>query len=399
MKPTFYVNRLGAQDKVPTVDTYLTKEIFDDIICRLFGQLGDYEVIWEEKRIVGRLIKLETDDQIIYINLSQNGIIRGRDYQIQSIPTALSIFLNEQGYNKKKSNFYFYFMPFSGNNNTDYMRFFYRMLKTAGVTFLNADYGLPGIEILPFNTVKDIIRARNENRGANSSNQSTYITDEGEYYHIYGKTFGANQKETTLLCYAVSAVTDKPVKVFQIVDNGSTKLSDRDIESISNFETLINKHNIEVLDDSYEFDNDDSDTVKDNLRNPKFVYNLLNKTGGEKRCALCGCKIDSVIQAAHIYEVNQIRKRNDLTFEQKLALATDIDNGIWLCENHHKLFDRRLINFEEGHLVISNNLDDEDKVFVQEITTITEIEPQFINERMLAFFDMRAGIPPRVVLS
>ena len=36
---------------------------------------------------------------------------------------------------------------------------------------------------------------------------------------------------------------------------------------------------------------------------------------------------------------------------------------------------------------------------MQEITTITEIEPKFINDKMLAFFDMRSGIPPRVVLS
>lgn len=36
-------------------------------------------------------------------------------------------------------------------------------------------------------------------------------------------------------------------------------------------------------------------------------------------------------------------------------------------------------------------------MFVQEITTITEIEPQFINDRMLAFFDMRSGVPLRVV--
>lgn len=214
MKPTFYVNRIGAQDKVPTVDTYLTTKIFDDIITRLFGKKVEYDVLWKEERIVGRLIKLETDDKMIYINLSQNGIIRGRDYQIQSIPTALSIFLSEQKFIKKTTQFYFYFLPFSGNNNTSYMKFFYRMMKTTGVKFLNLDYGLKGEIIKPFNSVKDIIRARNENRTSNSGNQSTFITDEGEFYHIYGKTFGANQKETTLLCYAVSAVTDKPVKVF-----------------------------------------------------------------------------------------------------------------------------------------------------------------------------------------
>ena len=51
------------------------------------------------------------------------------------------------------------------------------------------------------------------------------------------------------------------------------------------------------------------------------------------------CKIDRIIQAAHIYPVASIRKRDDLEFEEKFKLAVDADNGMWLCENHHKLFD------------------------------------------------------------
>lgn len=395
MTPTFYIKRKGAQDKVPTVDTYVTENVLNDMIIRIFGKLLDYKVVWEDERIVGRLIKLETDDKIYYINLSQGGLIRGRDYQIQSIPTALAIYLDEKSKNIKQSIFYFYFLPFVGNNNTSYMNFFYRMMKTAGIIFLNADYGL-GSEPIEFSTVKDIIRARNENRMANSANKSTYITDEGDYYHIYGKTFGANQKETTLLCYSISAITDKPVRLFQIIDNGSNKLSQQDINSIYKFADLNSLEHIEILDESYEFDNDDGDIVRDNLRSPRFIYNLLNKYNGEKKCALCGCHIESIVQAAHIYEVRQIRKRTDLDFEHKLKLATDIDNGIWLCENHHKLFDRGLIYFDNGHIVFSKDLDEDEKIFVKQITTIEQIEPQYINDRMLAFFDLRAGLVPRV---
>ncbi len=100
----------------------------------------------------------------------------------------------------------------------------------------------------------------------------------------------------------------------------------------------------------------------------------------------------------HTFFNTSIRKRSDLNDVEKFSLAIDKDNGIWLCENHHKLFDRELIWFEEGKLCVSNHIDGEDTAFVKQITTIEEIEPCYINDRMLAFFDMRTGIPPRVVV-
>lgn len=311
----------------------------------------------------------------------------------------MSIYLSESKYQKKKASFWFYFLPFNGNNETNYMLFFYRVMKTIGIKFANPDLGLEHTILKEYSTVKDMILARNTLREANSGNKSTYITDEGDYYHIYGKTIGANQKETTLLCFALSAITDKPVKLFQILDNDSTAISEQDKEAITNHCSQYGNYDIDVLDDSYQFDGDDSDTVKDNLRSPQFIYNLLSKFDGEKKCALCGCKIERIIQAAHIYPVADIRKRHDLDFSAKFKLAVDGDNGIWLCENHHKLFDSGLIWLEEGKLCISRKLNSDDLLFVKQVTTIEEIEPRFINERMLAFFDSSAGIPPRIVLA
>lgn len=397
MKPTFKINRLGAQGRSPSYDIFLTKEILDDI-CKRVLHTTNYDIEWIEKRNEGRLITLETSNSIEYINLSQEGKIGGRNYQVQSIPTALSKYLKEEKTQTKKCSFWFYFLPFVGNNETNYMLFFYRIMKTVGIKFINPDYGLEHTQLVEYSTVKDIINARNNLRGANSGNHSTYITDEGDYYHIYGKTFGANQKETTLLCFAISAITDKPVKLFQIIDNDSREISEQDKQAIIDYSRRNGNKTIEVLDDSYQFDNDTSDTVKDNLRSPQFIYNLLHKFGGEKKCVLCDCKIDRIIQAAHIYPVASIRRRNDLQFEDKFRLAVDADNGIWLCENHHKLFDSNLIWFEEGQLCISQKLNDEDLLFVKHVTTIEQIEPQYINERMLAFFDSRAGIQSRLVL-
>lgn len=397
MKAIFKINRLGAQIKSPTYDTFLNKEILDDI-CNRICNTNDYDVVWIENKNKGRLITLETDDTINYINLSQNGEIQGRNYQVQSIPTAFSIFLKDEIINKKQSVFWFYFLPFAGNNETKYMIFFYRIMMTVGIKFLNPNFGLEHTQLIPYNSVKDMIYERNELRNANSGNQSTYITDEGDYYHIYGKTFGANQKETTLLCFAISAITDKPVKLFQIADNESMKISYQDREAIIKYSKTHGNKTIEILDNSYQFDNDTSDYIKDNLRSPRFIYNLLNKFGGEKKCVLCNCKIDRIIQAAHIYPVASIRKRDDLDFDNKLRLAVDADNGIWLCENHHKLFDSGLIWFEDGHLVISNKLNKEDLLYIKQVTTMDRIESKYVNDRMLAFFDSRAGNPSRIVL-
>lgn len=397
MKAKFRINNFGAQDKMPRYDKILNKMILDDIANRIL-KTNDYDVEWCPEKNKGRLITLETDNTIHYINLSQTGRVKGRNYQIQSIPTALSIYLTQKKFSKKKCIFDFYFLPFEGNNETKYMLFFYRVMKTVGINFINPDYGLEHTILKEYTTVKEIISERNKLRSKNTGNQSTYITDEGDFYHIYGKTFGANQKETTLLCFAISAITDKPVKLFQILDNDSTRISDRDKQAISDYCDYEGKSEIEILDDSYRFDGDDTDSINDNLRNPQFIYNLLSKFGGEKKCALCGCKIDRIIQAAHIYPVADIRRRNDLSFDAKLKLAVDKDNGIWLCENHHKLFDSGLIWFDEGKLCISKKLNAADLLFVEQVTTIKEIEPQYINERMLAFFDKRAGLPSRVVL-
>lgn len=389
MKPKFWINRLGAQNKSLTFDVILNDELLTDIVNRLTGQ-SLYEVEWIEKRNEGRLITLETDDTVYYVNLSQYGLIQSRNNYFQSVATALRIYLQGKKKTQKKCIFYFYFLPFSGNNKTDYMKFIYRIMRTIGIYFLNSDYGLKGVVLSEFTSVKDIITTRNLLRNANSSNKSTYITDEGTCYHIYGKTFGANQKETTLLCFALSMLTDKPLKLFQIIDNDSDALSKNDINAIYEFSIENKSKGFEIVDESLMFDEKETTELStDNLRSPKFIYNLLDKFNGEKKCSLCECKIESIVQAAHIYPVSAIRKRADLSYEEKLEIATDGDNGLWLCENHHKLFDRNIIWFENGKIVVSSKLNSFDILFVEHITTIDEIQPEYINEKMLSYFDMR----------
>lgn len=99
--------------------------------------------------------------------------------------------------------------------------------------------------------------------------------------------------------------------------------------------------------------------------------------------------LPSIIQGAHIHPVAAIKKRKDLTYQKRLELATDKDNGLWLCENHHKLFDRALIYFTHGKVLYNNTLDDSSIAFINKITTESTLSDTIYNARMQEFFSLR----------
>jgi hypothetical protein len=392
MKPKFTICRLGAQKKAQNVDEIITKSVLQDICKRLTHQ-EKYDIDWVEERINGKMFTFETDNTKYYITYTLNRV-GGRNSYLQSVPTAFGIFINDALYNTKKSLFCLYFTHHNGNNQTRYHQFIYRLLKSIGVCFINSDEELKGLNVQPYDNVKDLISDREFNTIHNNYNQSSYITDEGSYYHVYGKTFGANQKETTMLCLALCGISDKPIRLFQISDNDSKYLSDTDIDAIKTYATKFSKVGIEILDDTYEFEDDNEQVPiktdpQSSLRSPRFILNLLEKTGGHKSCSLCQCEIESIIQGAHIYPVQAIKQQTDLSFEERLKMATDKNNGIWLCENHHKLFDRGLIRFENGKLKIMPKLNDNDKEFVNTISTIQAIDQNYFTSKMAEYFKKR----------
>lgn len=392
MKPKFTICRLGAQAKVANVDTIITDADFSKICRRLTGQ-SQFDVKWVDKRIKGKMFTLETDSQIFYITYTPK-VVGGRNSYLQSVPTAFGIYLNEFVTSRKRCKFCLYFTPFRGENQTRYHQLMYRLLISMGVNFINADEGLRGLGLQGYSTVRELIIDRETNRSRNSYNQSSYITDEGTSYHVYGKTFGANQKETTMLCLALCRISDKTIRLFQISDNDSEYLSDKDIESITFFAKNFGRAKIEVLNDTYDFRENDEQPYAptpsdESLRSPRFIFNLLEKTGGHKCCSLCHCKIESIIQGAHIYPVYAIKQRLDLPFSERLRMATDQNNGLWLCENHHKLFDRGLIKFEDGRLQVLPKLTDSDVAFVEKISPYKSIQSDYYTPAMAKYFEMR----------
>lgn len=66
----------------------------------------------------------------------------------------------------------------------------------------------------------------------------------------------------------------------------------------------------------------------------------------QSKCAFCGFRIPEALEAAHIVPWSVANE------EEKL----DVRNGILLCSNHHKLFDKNIYLLEEDYTIHLNGL-------------------------------------------
>jgi hypothetical protein len=323
------------QKKQECYSDILTKDILEDVCLRVTG-IKRYTCEFDDEGYnIGRMAILEYDGVKAYISFSETDA-NGRNSSFQSMPSALSRYILDAQQNKRIC---FYFLPSSGNMETDYFLFMYRLMMTAGIEFLN-DREFLSQQIQPFYTITDVIASRNANRGRNRSNNPTYITQSPERVtQIYGKTYGASKYETTLLAVALSRLTSSQIELYQICEQSLSvlpKLSQQAIELLGKVKLIPTDLRMERV----EFQD------RNSLRSPLYTYNLLAKLGS-KKCALCSCEISELIEGAHIWPVSEIKKEAAIGIDEKLRMATDGDNGLWLCENHHKMLDLNLIIIDE----------------------------------------------------
>lgn len=367
----------------------VTVDVLTDVCYRITGQtqftyayvVNEYEDEFIPKSYnKGRTAIMQYRDAVAYISFSEQKI-GGRNSSIQSVATAYNMFYRNV-YPKK--NIYYYFLNALGNADTSYQKFIYRLMSTVGFVFLN-DVEYIGERIQPFNSIEDIMFNRKINTGRNQSNNPTYITkSSSRIIEVYGKTFGANKYETSLLCYALSMLCQREqnIKLYQVVEGNLTILPNASLEVIrqmGKIELIQTDMRLEKI----QFEDNNS------LRSPRYTYNLLNKLG-KKHCALCNCEIPELIQGAHIWPVSAIKKAPALTMEQRLGYALDGENGLWLCENHHKMFDEGLITFDEGgRLIFHNGIDQRHMKFIDEITKYRILPDKVVTEQFLWYLWQR----------
>ena len=292
----------------------VTNSVLTDICSKITGQSSftveyvddDYSDSYLAKGYNrGRLAILHYGGKVHYISFSEKEI-GGRNSSVQSVPTAYNMFyLNP---NSSKSIFY-YFLNETGNAGTDYQMLIYRLMKTIGFMFLN-DVSALGVSISAFSSIEDIMHTRRANSGKNQSNNSTYVTKSSiRNYDIYGKTYGANKYETSMICYALSQLAEPYhlLTLYEVCEGNLIELPKASLEVISKM------NNIKVIATDMALEKNVFEE-NNSLRSPRYIFNLLDRLGN-KRCALCNCEIPELIQGAHVLPVAAIKKLPAMTLE------------------------------------------------------------------------------------
>lgn len=356
----------------------MSTEILQDISRRI-TQEENFNISYIDETNEGQLATLHFNDNIYYIFLFQKKDARNASFQ--SFPTALLKSLNDS----QSAGIFCYFLPLGQNElskiETDYFKFMYRLMMTVGTTFINEE--ILNYQIVPFNTVEDIILGKKNTRESNRGNKSTYITkspDEG--IQVFGKLYGANKYDTVLLCYALYWVSTSHIKVYEIKEGNLKKLPGPSRDNLISL-------GIEIETVSWTIERSYYDQDNENLRSPRYNYNLLEKYG-DKKCALCDCDIPEIIQGAHIWPVADIKRDNALSQDEKLASAIDGNNGLWLCNNHHKLLDSHIIKiFEDCSVKYKNSLNESQSNYLKNITTSSYLSENMVNEGMTEYIVRR----------
>lgn len=375
-RPHFTIkNRFQKRSEL--YEDILTADILRDVCQRLTGR-GDYTVTFDNTSYnIGRLAILEYNGTINYVSFSEFEI-RSRNSFFQSFPSALVKYHQE---NNPRKNINFYFLEPDGNIETDYFILMYRLMRTAGTNFLNEREYLATI-IPPFNSVSDIIVQRNLNRGRNRGNASSYVTiDENATLQIFGKTFGANKYETTLLCLAIHEITPYPMELYEIQEGNLRQLP-------NDARNVILSLGIDVIPSDLVLERREFET-NDSLRSPTYIYNLLEKLG-DKKCSLCNCEIPQIIQGAHIWQVASIKRANNIDLDTKIQYAIDGDNGLWLCNNHHKLFDVNLLYITpDGRLKYKSNIEQTHEDYLKNITINNRLPNEILTPSFIDYLNKR----------
>ena len=376
-----FVIKNNFQKRSKHYSDILTEDILKDVCRKLTGS-DIYKVEFDNVGYnIGRLALLKYNNSTSYISFSEPDP-DGRNSSFQSVTSALSRYILDTNKNKK---IFFYFLPSSNNVETNYFVFMYRVMKTAGIDFLNEN-GVLKQTIHPFSTIEDIITARNINRGYNRSNNSTFITRSSEYIsQIYGKMYGANKYETTLLGVALSFLSTM-VEIYQVSEGDLTELPKKSQDALNSL------GNVKLIASDFSMERNEF-LKQENLRSPLYIYNLLDKLG-PKKCALCDCEIPELIQGAHIWPISEIKKVPDASIKKKVRWATDGENGLWLCENHHKMFDANLIIIKEtGKVEYIATLEESHKKFIIETTPHLTLKPNILSHKFLIYLQKRLSVP------
>ncbi len=259
-----------------------------------------------------------------------------------------------------------------------------------------------------------------------SGDEEKYIT---EGYTYTFKSLSAQGYDSLLRCWCLKVLADKENKYIRFrlgkqyfaYDEDEKKIADKLTGPILKTFEYANINIDIVEDDTFLIERKIADETyvryreKGELRNQTLFRNNLRKTGIPVECACCGQDNTSIIDAAHIYEVNKVKtegtqefnkfiKENNLEnlidnnskykneiFFKKYSIVNAGENGIWLCKNHHGLFDNNYYCFdcETGKIVLHFKNEDDKEKFLKTIKSNCTLNNSIMTKARKIFFKKR----------
>ena len=318
---------------------------------------------------------------------------------------------------------YFYLLDTKGHKKKSYPNALsniltYRMLQTLGFDIINiGDINFskwkeiePNICLKKTNIgyssfnklINDISYISHKNKGNKPAYVKCYNDNPDQPKYVYTfKALGANAYDSFLVVWTLSKLAVREGKLLEFLfapEKYNFRLGQKNTAETKDFPEPIKKLlDIIGLHITYESTNEirqhldrekaQYETAKEekNIRNQEYFKNNLREKGVLVKCCLCGCEIESILEAAHLWGVSEISNASeevinaafdacgvdydsdqyaDDVFFKKYILANSGDNGIWLCRNHHGLFDRNHFAFDEQDGVLITQTDDTVKEFI-----------------------------------
>lgn len=307
----------------------------------------------------------------------------------------------------------------------------YRELYTVGFEILNIDEvsfdefqqlgfspqeNIGNYEYISFNKfINDIISISKKNRAnipayikcidhkfdieTNNNENDEPFVDLTDLEYIYTfKTLGAQSYDNFLIMWTLNTLAEKEGKNLKFVFskekyNFRLEQPPEDARFTEDFpETITNLFNKIGVNIKYETGEEFRQQFnreitqyrtaksKNEIRNQELFKNNMRAKGLETKCYLCGCEVEVILEAAHLWGIAEIKnldasKLNNVLnkecmsdliedcdhtnelFYKKYVLANSGDNGVWLCNNHHELFDRNYYCFDSefGKVIIKKD--------------------------------------------
>ncbi len=243
----------------------------------------------------------------------------------------------------------------------------------------------------PIKNLEEFLKLKKESKSKNKGNNPIFV--DIRYKTIYLKFSAASAGESMFLLTVLRYFDNSKYKVYRIEEPNNSE--NRQLVSLINeLDFYYNKNIFLSLEKRITLKTEESNSLDiDIIRNQALYSFLVDEKYDlfevKKECAICGVTEEEIIEHAHILEVRDIKKMKNLTVKEKIEYANSPDNGILLCRNHHRLFDKHKFILRNNKFLNFSLSDEKYSLETKDIIKSKEVDEKLINDKYTLFTKLR----------